>query len=205
MALDPRQFGRKDWELRYQLFDKFALADQRNYYNAKKDQFRKASDQVNRVRATLALFTGIASALAGFIMQIFFAQNAMCDGVNAANYCDAVRVIIVILTILSVALPALAALFNTLSDLYQWDKTIDIYENASQTIEYADALSPLTDEDDAQYRAALKAYSEGVLAVVNDETAQWGGSIRTPAQLEKFVEDQKQRASEVVTTTTKQV
>jgi hypothetical protein len=29
---------------------------------------------------------------------------------------------------------------------------------------------------------------------MNDESAQWGQSIRTPAQIEKYIEDAKRRA-----------
>ena len=62
----------------------------------------------------------------------------------------------------------------------------------------ADAQSPDdTITDDVTYRAALTAYAEGTLSVMNDESAQWGQSIRTPAQLEKYLEDAKRRAEEV--------
>lgn len=178
-------FDRSDWRARYKLFDKFALNDQRNYYNTTRDRYRIAAAQVNRIRATLALFTGICSALAGTLVLVAFQEGGQCDAPDA---CLPLRAVVVLLTVLSVVLPAIAALFNTLADLYQWDRVMEVYDAASQTIEVADALSPLDDDpDDTSYRAALQAYAEGTLSVMADETAQWGQSIRTPKQLEEFV------------------
>lgn len=188
-------FARSDWRARYKLFDKFALKDQRNYYNRKGEEFRKAASQVNRIRATLALFTGICSALAGTLVQIAFQPGSQCE---AGDECLPLRVVVLLLTVLSVVLPAAALLFNTLADLYQWDRIIEVYDAASKTIEVADALSPLDDDpDDTSYRAALKAYAEGTLSVMADETAQWGQSIRTPKQLEEFVDKARERYGDV--------
>jgi hypothetical protein len=91
-------------------------------------------------------------------------------------------------------MPVLGQIFNTLADLYQWDRMITIYDSALENIEVADAQSPLPDMDDVVYAASVRAFTEGTLAVMSDETAQWGQSIRTPPQLERFVAEQRERA-----------
>ena len=57
---------RKDLEVRYEMFDQFALIDQRAYYLKTVEKHDEASGQVNRIRASISLFTGIAAAVAGF-------------------------------------------------------------------------------------------------------------------------------------------
>src|SRR5690606_16460215 len=90
----------------------------------------------------------------------------------------------------SIAMPALGAFFNTIADLYQWDRLITIYDAALENIEVADARSPVPQMDDLHYRASLRAFTEGTLLVMSDETAQWGQSIRVPPQLDEFIEEE---------------
>src|SRR5690606_14857111 len=52
----------------------------------------------------------------------------------------------------------------------------------------------LEDMDDLTYKAALRAYIENTLRVMAEETAQWGQSVRTPPNLEAFVQEEKQKA-----------
>ncbi len=178
---------RDDLEVRYKMFDHFALDDQRNYYKATLLKNRMATLEVNRLRAFLAFMTGFASAAAALIVAL--------DGGTRSAFAQAV---IALLAVAAIVLPAFAALFSTLADLYQWDRLITIYDAALENLEVADAESPDdTIKDDVTYRAALTAYAEGTLSVMNDESAQWGQSIRTPAQLEKFLVDAKRRAEEV--------
>jgi hypothetical protein len=81
-----------------------------------------------------------------------------------------------------------------LADLYQWDRLVTVYSAALENIEVADARSPDPEMDDLSYRAALNAYMDGTLSVMRDESAQWGQLIRTPAQIEKFLQDQVAKA-----------
>lgn len=187
----PVTFDRADWQARFQLFNKFALNDQRSYYEKTRERFQISALQVNRIRALLGLFTGMCAALAGLIVQIYFVNQDQCNA--DGTFCGFLQALVTFLTILAVVLPAFAALFNTLADLYQWDRQIEVYDSASKTLEVADAQSPLPEETDAEYRAALVAYAEGTLSVMSDETAQWGQSIRTPRQLEAFIEASRQQ------------
>ncbi|HEX2618962.1 MAG TPA: hypothetical protein VHL11_02415 [Phototrophicaceae bacterium] len=189
----PVKLERADLQARYQLFNKFALTDQRSYYDRTRDKYHTSTMQVNRIRATLGLMTGICSALAGFIVQIYFVNTAPCATGENTTVCGFMSALVIFLTILAVILPAFAALFNTLADLYQWDRQIEVYDAASKTLEVADAQSPMDDENDEEYRAALIAYAEGTLSVMSDETAQWGQSIRTPKQLEDFIETERKK------------
>lgn len=109
--------------------------------------------------------------------------------------CGAWQQAVGVFTIAAIVLPAFGALFSTLADLYQWDRLITIYDAALENIEVADANSPEDIiEEDSTYRAALTAYTEGTLSVMSDETAQFGQAIRTPPQLEQFLEQSRKRA-----------
>jgi hypothetical protein len=98
------------------------------------------------------------------------------------------------LLVVAVVAPALGAAFTTLADLYQWDRLITVYDVALENLEVADAQSPLPAMDDLVFRAALRAYTEGTLSVMRDETAQWGQLIKTPASLEAFIVQEAARA-----------
>jgi hypothetical protein len=182
-------------EARYQLFNEFALDDQRSYYESTINKYREAASQVNRFRALFAFLTGFAAAVAGFLVQSNFATGARCAaGVSPLpGDCGNLQVTVVIFVILSVAAPAFGAFFSSLADLYQWDRMNTIYDTALENIELADAQSPLDDMDDVRYRAGLSAFAEGTLQVMSDETAQWGQSIRTPPQIEQYVESARQQ------------
>ena len=97
--------------------------------------------------------------------------------------------------ILAVVTPAIGGAFTTLASLYQWDRTVNIYEGALENLEVADSQSPMDEMDDITYKAALRAYVENTLRVMAEETAQWGQSVRTPPQLATFVEEEKQKAA----------
>jgi len=180
-------FNRKDLEARYALFQNFALEDQRNYYNSTLAKLRAAAGQVNRYRAFFAFMTGLASALAGFLVQSAFVSGGHCTGASPSPDCGTLGNLVGFFIILSVVMPALGAFFNTLADLYQWDRTTTIYESAVENIEFADAQSPITEMDDPVYRASVNVYTEGTLLVMSDETSQWGQSIRTPPQTAEFI------------------
>lgn len=169
--------NRDDMKARYAMFQHFGLDDQRGYYAASINKFRRSASGVNQIRATIALLTGVASAAVGLIAAL---------GLNEEGtiWVWVVNLLIVAAT----GLPAFAAFFNMLADLYQWDKLISIYDAASENIEVADALSPLDEMEDVKYLASLRAYTQGTLDVMSDETAQWGQSIRTPKGVQEFLE-----------------
>ncbi|MEO1287598.1 MAG: hypothetical protein AAFV93_07505 [Chloroflexota bacterium] len=184
--------NRDDMKARYILFHHFALDDQRNYYEASTEKYQQSARGVNIVRATISLLTGVASAGVGLVV----AMNLNDCSVNL-DVCTPWANVIHFLIICATALPAFAAFFNMLADLYQWDKLIAIYEAANENIELADAHSPTNEMNDAQYLASLHAYSQGTLDVMSDETAQWGQSIRTPKGMKEYLEKAEKRAREV--------
>jgi hypothetical protein len=175
---------RQESEALYRLFNRFALEDQRNYYRSTIAKARTAARQVNQLRAVFALLTGLSSALAGLIV----ATNAGVDDPNTAA-------IVVGLLIVAVVAPIVGSAFGTLGDLYQWDRLTTVYEGALQNIEVADALSPDTEDDDKNYTAALRAFAEGTLSVMRDESAQWGQLIRPPRQIEEFLQAEARKAN----------
>jgi hypothetical protein len=120
-------------------------------------------------------------------VQSAFITGARCTRVPEPGDCGTLSSLVGLFIILSVVMPALGAFFTTLADLYQWDRTITIYESAVENIEFADAQSPIEDMEDPIYRASMTAYTEGTLLVMSDETSQWGQSIRTPPQTSEFI------------------
>jgi hypothetical protein len=190
---------RKDLEARYVLFEYFALRDQRNYYQRTIKKYDDSAGQVNRIRATVSLLTGIAAALAGLLAQAYFTSNTVCSTElsNVPDWCSQISIAINTAIILSVALPATGGFFNTLADLYQWDKQISIYKNALENLEVADAHSPLDEMDNEHFLASMLAYTEGTLQVMSDESSQWGQSIRTPKGIQAYIEEAKEKAAAV--------
>lgn len=186
---------RKEMEAVYKMFDEFVLEDQRRYYRSVTARHRLASSQVNRLRAWSGFMTGFSSALAGLIVQMFFLNGAQCTvGEAFPPVCTVLQGLTLLLTITAIVAPALGAAFNTLADLYQWDRMISIFDAALENIEVADAQSPLDDMDTVTYRASLRAYIEGTLSVMRDETSQWGQLVRPPQQLETFVAEEIKKA-----------
>lgn len=200
--------SRKDLEARYKIFDHFALNDQRKYYTNKTDLFRTARGQVNVIRALMGLLTGLATAAA-----VLFASQAyggVCTDVSMQSieaaaatsdlaYCGTLRTLTGFLAAASIILPAIAGFFGALQSLYQWDRFVQIYKDALENLEAADAQ--LTSRPggipDNRFIEAYIAYTEGTLEVMASETSQWGQSIKTPAQIEAFVQRQVTRAKEV--------
>jgi hypothetical protein len=189
--------NRNDLKARYEMFDRFALEDQRSYYNNVLKRYRDSARQVNRLRALAAFATGLASAVAGFIVQSTFVTGARCAVEPLPADCGNLQLIVSIFIVLAVAMPALGAFFSSLADLYQWDRLITIYDSAVENIEFADAQSPLDDMSDEEYRQAVIAYTEGTLLVMQDETAQWGQSIRTPPQTAQFIQQMRERSAKI--------
>lgn len=202
---------RKQMEALYEMFKESALEDQRRYYRRTVKRNRQAAAQVNRLRALFALLTGLASALAGLIIASAGGDVAQCGiaGLSAiaaettaaapsaqaaALDCTTINNVVPLLLVVAVVAPALGAAFTTLADLYQWDRLITVYDVALENLEVADAQSPLPAMDDLVYRAALRAYTEGTLSVMRDETAQWGQLIKTPESLEQFIAQEEAKA-----------
>ena len=198
-------FNRTDWELRYELFDRFALKDQKNYYQKVIGNNRKAAMQVNQLRAIFAFLTGFSAALAGLIMQTTFVDSASCGALAAQagtlpSYCDGMKGLTMLLAVFAVVFPAVGTMFSSLSDLYQWDKLNDIYNVSLENLELSDALSPsekIPENEPEIYAASVRAFVAGTLDVMADESSQWGQSIRTPEQMEKFLEDAKAKSQQV--------
>lgn len=198
---------RDEFVARYEIFDRHALNDQRLYYKDTIKRHNNALGQVNFIRASLALLTGVAAGLAALIQQLVFLGDGSCsdtilDPLKAAGEaipgsCNVWRGAILLCVVLSVAIPALSAFFNSLMDLYQWDRLVQVYESAVENVNVADALSPDKGQADDSYATTYVDYVEGTLQVMSDETAQWGQSIRTPRATEEFLKEARQRSQEL--------
>lgn len=187
------QWSRQLIEARYRLFDHFVLNDQRKFYDMKVRQHRKAANEVNFLRAMMALLTIVSTAVATFIVQTIFLNQGQCvEGsitADTLSVCNTWRGIVSLLFVLSILFPALGAFFNMLADLFQWDRLVRIYDEAKKSLEVPDAISPKTEEDDIEFTTSLLAYAKGTLDVMRDESAQWGQLIRKPEAIEQFRRD----------------
>ena len=251
----PSDYDRNYMKAAYRVFQRFALEDQRSYWERSIDRFRTAASQVNLIIAIFAFLTGFTAALAGLLVSAYLVPGSFANGGACASYndsqnlvrslqalgvitpeddieslqslsvtrddltaenqidseqvdealvalanidptqCMVVQSAVNILMVLAVVTPAIGGAFTTLASLYQWDRTVNIYEGALENLEVADSQSPLDDMDDITYKAALRAYIENTLRVMAEETAQWGQSIRTPPQLEAFIEEERLKAA----------
>ncbi len=122
---------------------------------------------------------------------------APADAGSTPSWCFNTRALVFALVIMAIVAPALAAAFGTLSDIYQWDRLVNVYDAALENLEVADAQSPLPEMDELVFRASLRAYAEGTLAVMRDETAQWGQLPKPPERLETFIAEERRKAAQV--------
>ncbi|MGB7339298.1 MAG: hypothetical protein WBC91_10440 [Phototrophicaceae bacterium] len=184
------KFNKSDFKIRYELFDKHALKDQSIYYDKVVRRSDLASRQVNFIRASLALFTGIASAIAAVVAQAYLVGEC-----NPQAFCNTMEGIVIFAVIISILLPAIGGFFSSLADLYQWERISTIYDSAKRNITVADAMSPHDDEEYKDYVASFAAYVNGTLQVMSDETAQWGQSIQEPEKTKMFIDQARKRAA----------
>lgn len=203
-------------EAMYELFRLVAMEDQKHYYQSNLERNRKAALGASTYAAFFALLAGLAAALAGLVVSgdVTRADIARCTfGVVTevpAEFTDDGEIIIpdgdgsaialdnsdcgllgwlVPILIVAVVAPVVGGAFTTLNDLYQWDRLVSVYGNALESLEVADAQSPVKGiPGTAEYRAALEAYVEGTLDVMRDEQTQWGQLIKTPTELAAYYE-----------------
>jgi hypothetical protein len=194
---------RKQMEALYALFNEFMLDDQRSYYKQWITRNRQAASQVNVYRAAFSLLTGLASALAGLLVQGQYNASGQCavaqlPAGTSTPVCDAIHLVVGFLLVIAVVAPVLGGAFGTLADLFQWDRLVVLFLSSLENIEVADARSPDPEMDDLTYWASLRAFTEGTLNVMRDETAQWGQLIHTPEQLDKFIADAQAKAAKTM-------
>ena len=173
------QLSREHMKTLCDIFDTFALKDQDLYYHTTVDQYRKAAQQVNMARASFAGLGGIASALVLVASQV--------------GWPGEIKVALIMVAIVS---PALGVATNALSDLYQWDRLVRVYEQSRDSLVVADAQSPPDKiEDDVEYRGHLDAFVEATLQVMREETSQWGQLIQPPQQTQQFIDRAQARVA----------
>ena len=189
------RLNREDLELRFALFSRFGLADHKAFSQRSAKRFSIAGAQLNRYKALFSLLAGVSAALAGFITQNWFLNQAACAVDAAPGYCTNLRTAIAILAVLAIVLPAVAAFFNTLAELYRFDSLAPVMETTAENFELADALSPMDDMDDVMYAAAVQSYAETTLRIMREEARQYDQAVRIkPKDLEMFIEEARQKA-----------
>jgi hypothetical protein len=196
--------SRDELNARYKLFKHFGGDDQRQFYEASVGHHRKAASQVNQLRALLALATGFASALAGLMVEVSMNPKAGCllgkqEGAVATtftSYCLSIQTLTNVLLALAVIAPAFAGALNILTDLYQWDRLTSIYSAARENMEVAYADAPDDDMPDDAFRLSIESFGKNTLAVMAEETSQWGQSVRTPQTLDKFLKEESDKAAQ---------
>lgn len=179
------EFTREDLLTRYEVFDKYALRDQRAYYKSRSAEYRQANRQVTRYRAYFSFGTSVVTALAGLIIALN----------NGRPFSDALMLGVSVLAILSIVLPAIGSFFSMLADLYQWEKFSTVFESAIENLEVSDAQlsNPERITDEEYLRGAYLAYVTSALDVMQAETAQWGQAKQSPPEIAAFIEAQRQK------------
>lgn len=181
-------------EAMFKVFEEFALTDQRNFYKKKVRENETAGTEVNILRAVAAFVAGLASALAALLVALNLGTSGQCTIDDPAFVC---QWLLPFLAITAVIAPAIGAAFTTIADLYQWDRLAQIYRYALESLVVADSLSPEPEDDNETYWLGVRAYAEGTLGVMSDESAQWGTLIRTPQQIQNFVQQSQERANQL--------
>jgi hypothetical protein len=178
-------FTRQDLLTRYEVFDKYALKDQRAYYKSRSAEYRQANRQVTRYRALFSFGTSVVTAMAGLIISLNRGQPLG----------SGLLVFVSVLAILSIVLPAIGSFFSMLADLYQWEKFSTVFESAIENLEVSDAQlsNPERIVDDEYLKGAYLAYVTSALDVMQSETAQWGQARQSPPEIEAFIEAQRQK------------
>ncbi|MBE2194481.1 MAG: hypothetical protein IAE83_09920 [Anaerolinea sp.] len=197
MADIKMQADRRYLEALDKLFNHFALQDQKVFYEQAVERNNRAAGQVNFIRASASLVAGIAAAVSGLIVQSVFGGGTSCS-VAGSSYCDTMHFVVSLTTLIAVIAPAVGAAFNSLSDLYQWERSANLYKAALESLAVADAYSPDVEESDVDFRASLNAYAKGTLDVMENETAQWGQLLQSPEQIEKFLAEARQKSERLI-------
>ena len=176
-----KRMSRKEMEFRLRLFEQYAFQDQQKYYIKKKEQYRKAASQASQCAAVLSFLAALAAAINMLL--------AALSGNDPA-------VFVIAMICVATAAPVLAGMFNALADLYQWDKQAKIYEDSLVSLVQAEGNMPVPQtESPDQFRGRMMAFGESTLAVMDDETNQWGQLTHAPTDVEKFIEKATERAA----------
>lgn len=177
---------------RAELFTRFALEDQRSYYENRVKTNRDAARGVNFLRASFTLIAALASIMASVIV------STEAGKVCAENAGDGTCQVLSVLAIISILSPAFGAGFTMLADLYQWNRMVQVYEVALENLAVADAETPFEKMTTYQYVASQKAFAEGTISVMKDEQSQWGTLIRTPPKVDQFLEESERRGRDII-------
>lgn len=164
-----------------EVFEKFSMEDQQDYYKQAISKYQMAAAQANRIRALMAFLAGISAALAGLL-----AGDERVPGTG-----------VILLIIVAIVSPAIGGAFTTLADLYQWDRLATTFEEARNSLIVADAISPDPRiRGRVNYQTRYEAFVESALAVMESESNQWGQLVFTPRQTEEFLQKAMQRAQD---------
>ncbi len=181
------QLSRDHMKVLCDLFDRYALKDQNNYYQSAVKQYRQAGAQVNLIQALFAFVAGIASALVAL-------------GTGSANWSQGV---ITFLIAVAVIAPALSVAFSSLAELYQWNRLVPIYESSRKSLIFADAHSPVDSvKTDEEYRRHMDTFVAVTLDVMREETSQWGQLIKPPETTVAFIKESQARVDDLTASPT---
>ncbi len=136
------------------LYMKYRLQDQRQYYENREKEFRAANEQAITWKAILIGLTSLVS---------FLTTLTMGEGVQKS------------LSVLAVVLPALVTALAAYDGLYGFDRQSKIYRDAAVKLQQmrgkAPAIRPETPEDCTQ---ALNDFVNSTEGILQAEQGQWG-------------------------------
>lgn len=173
---------RMHMEVLCDIFDKFALKDQENYYESAIEKNRLSAREVKLLQALFAFLGGLASAIIGLLEATDNSSDEL----------------IIPLVIVAVVAPGVGATFGSLISLFQWDRLMTVYDDTLKSILVADAMSPRPSvKNDVDYYTQMLAFVDASLDIMREETGQFGSMIRSSQQIDEFVKKSTARAEEV--------
>ena len=173
---------RKHMEILCDIFDKFSLKDQENYYEVAVEKNRLSAKEVKYLQAFFAFLGGLASAIIGLLEATDNSSDEL----------------IIPLVIIAVIAPGIGATFGSLISLFQWDRLMAVYDDTLKSILVADAMSPRPSiKEDADYYTQMLAFVDASLDIMREETGQFGSMIRSSQQIDEFLKKSTARAEEV--------
>jgi hypothetical protein len=123
------------------------LRHQRRYYDARREEYQRASGQLALLTATLLALGGVAGVLSS------------ADALGARDGW----------AILAAAAPALGTALVGYEAVFGFERNVKIFGDASAALQLAELQRPQPDD-----AAAIGAWIEQVEAILQREQAQWG-------------------------------
>ncbi len=160
----------------YRLVWRGLYDDSRVYFRVTIDRYQRVLALCRRIIGLALLVTAVCAA-AAVILFTTLAGGGCID----ALLCGVIGAVARFLIIAALTGGAVALLFLFIPLLYQWERLIAVFQASLLNLETIGAASPLNSQpiaDDGEYRREVESFTEAVLRVLEEESAQYGQRAR---------------------------